>query len=43
MTIVQPIDKESPFYGMDEEEVRKTQMEMFTIIKAFDDGFSQIV
>ena len=42
-TIVHPIDKESPFYGLSEQEFRATNLEMFTIIKAFDDTFSQTV
>ena len=42
-TIVHPIDKESPFYGMEEEEFRKTNLEVFVIIKAFDESFSQTV
>jgi inward rectifier potassium channel len=42
-TIVHPIDEKSPFFGMSEEEFRSSRPEIFIIIKAFDDTFSQTV
>jgi inward rectifier potassium channel len=42
-TIVHPIDEKSPFFGMDAEEFKNAKPEIFIILKAFDDTFSQTV
>lgn len=42
-TIVHPIDEESPFYGKSLDDLEAMNLELFVIIKAFDDTFSQIV
>ena len=42
-TIVHPIDEESPFYMMTEEEFRDTKSELIILLKAFDDTFSQTI
>lgn len=42
-TIVHPIDSKSPFYGLSHEEYIAAKPEIFIIIKAFDDTFSQTV
>jgi inward rectifier potassium channel len=42
-TLVHPIDENSPIYGMSEEELINQQVELFILVKAFDDSFSQTV
>lgn len=42
-TIVHPIDENSPFYGLNEEELRNTNLEVMPGIKAFDDHYSNTV
>lgn len=42
-TIVHPIDEESPLYGKTIAELEAMKMEIFVLLKAFDDTFSQTV
>jgi inward rectifier potassium channel len=42
-TIVHPIDEESPLYNRSENELATMNLEIFVILKAFDDTFSQTV
>ncbi len=42
-TIVHPIDKNSPLYGLSKEQVLRQDIEIIIMIKAFDESFSQIV
>ncbi len=42
-TIVHPIDEESPFYGLTEEEIPELKAEVLVLLKAFDDTFSQTI
>lgn len=42
-TIVHPISKTSPLYGMTEEELLEKDAEFIVMIKAFDESFSQTV
>ncbi|QSE96220.1 ion channel [Fulvivirga lutea] len=42
-TIVHPIDEKSPLYNKSIEDLRKLDMEVLTLIKGFDDTFSQTV
>lgn len=42
-TVVHPIDKESPLWGMTEEDLRRSQAEIMILLKAYDDTFSQTV
>lgn len=42
-TIVHPIDDDSPLWGMTEEDLKESDAEFITLIKAFDDTFSQTV
>ncbi|HEU4717448.1 MAG TPA: ion channel [Bacteroidia bacterium] len=42
-TIVHPIDENSPFYGRTLEDVKGMNPEIFVILKAFDDTFSQTI
>lgn len=42
-TIVHPIDENSPLYGRTSEELDEMKMEIFVLLKAFDDTFSQTV
>lgn len=42
-TLVHPIDENSIFYGMSIEEIREMKPEIFVIMKAFDDTFSQTI
>lgn len=42
-TIVHPINKESPLYALNEEDVLEKDAEFIVMIKAFDESFSQTV
>lgn len=42
-TIVHPITKESPLFGLSEKEVYSKDVEFIVMIKAFDESFSQTV
>ena len=42
-TIVHPIDRESPMFGLNAEDFKRLQVEMMVLIKAYDDTFSQTV
>jgi inward rectifier potassium channel len=42
-TIVHPIDENSPFFGVSEEELNDMKAELIILMKAFDDTFSQTV
>ncbi len=42
-TIVHPIDESSPLWGMTELEFQNSDIELISLIKAFDDTFSQTV
>lgn len=42
-TIVHPIDENSPFYGKSSKELEEMNLEIFVLLKAFDDTFSQTV
>ncbi|WP_443939628.1 ion channel [Pedobacter sp. MW01-1-1] len=42
-TIVHPINEESPFFGKNKEELLLADVEIFVILKAFDDTFSQSI
>jgi inward rectifier potassium channel len=42
-TIVHPIDENSPLYGRASDELHKMNLEIFVLLKAFDDTFSQTV
>ncbi len=42
-TVVHPIDENSPLHGRTSEELHKMNLEIFVILKAFDDTFSQTV
>jgi inward rectifier potassium channel len=42
-TIVHPIDQESPFFNLSEQEFRDMRSELIILLKAFDDTFSQTI
>jgi inward rectifier potassium channel len=42
-TVVHPIDKESPLWGKDAEELARVQAEILILVKGYDDTFSQTV
>lgn len=42
-TIVHPIDEASPLYGKTREQLEAMQLEIYVLLKAFDDTFSQTV
>lgn len=42
-TIVHPIDRDSPLYGLTAEDLKRQKTEVFIMIKAYDDTFSQTV
>jgi inward rectifier potassium channel len=42
-TLVHPIDEQSPFWGLNEEELMQTNLEVIVGVKAFDDHYSNIV
>lgn len=42
-TLVHPIDENSPIYGMSEQDMIDQEVELFILVKAFDDSFSQTV
>lgn len=42
-TLVHPIDENSPFWGLNEEDLKQTSIEVMPGIKAFDDHYSNTV
>ena len=42
-TIVHPIDRDSPLWGMTREDLERLQAEVMILVKAYDDTFSQTV
>jgi inward rectifier potassium channel len=42
-TVVHPIDESSPLYGRSPDELQSMNLEIFVLLKAFDDTFSQTV
>jgi inward rectifier potassium channel len=42
-TLVHPINEESPFYGYNKEELKEMNVEIFILLKAFDDTFAQTI
>ncbi|MBK6836617.1 MAG: hypothetical protein IPG89_21130 [Bacteroidetes bacterium] len=42
-TIVHPIDENSPFFDMNNEEIIKSKPEFLVLIKAMNDTYSQVV
>src|SRR6185369_1160481 len=42
-TIVHPIDRESPMFGLTADDIKRLQAEVMILIKAYDDTFSQTV
>jgi inward rectifier potassium channel len=42
-TVVHPIDENSPFYNLTEEDLRGTDAEVYVLIRGFDDVFSNTV
>ncbi|HET6992537.1 MAG TPA: Inward rectifier potassium channel Irk, partial [Bacteroidia bacterium] len=42
-TIVHPIDENSPFNGLTENDIQDLKVELIVLLKAFDDTFSQTI
>ncbi len=42
-TVVHPIDERSPFFGLTESDLRKTDAELLILLSAHDETFSQVV
>ena len=42
-TVVHPIDDHSPFYGFGEEDMRIADVELYVLVRGFDDVYSNIV
>lgn len=42
-TVVHPIDEESPFYGFTEEDMKNADVEIYVMLRGFDDVFSNFV
>lgn len=42
-TVVHPIDESSPFYGFTEEDMQAADVELYVLIRGFDDVYSNIV
>src|SRR6478736_4778603 len=42
-TVVHPINEESPFYGLSEEDLKTADAEVYVLVKGFDDIFSNTV
>ena len=42
-TMVHPIDEESALYGRSAEEIKKMDLEVYVLLKGFDDVFSQTI
>jgi inward rectifier potassium channel len=42
-TVVHPIDENSPFFGFTEEDMKTTDAELYVMLRAFDDVFSNYV
>lgn len=42
-TVVHPIDEKSPFYGFTEEDMKNADVEIYVMLKGFDDVFSNFV
>ncbi len=42
-TVVHPIDENSPFYGLTEEDMKSSDAELYVMLRGFDDVFSNFV
>jgi inward rectifier potassium channel len=42
-TVVHPIDEKSPFYGYTPEDMKNSDVEVFCLVRGFDDIFSDVV
>jgi inward rectifier potassium channel len=42
-TVVHPIDEQSPLLGLTEQELKETDVELYVLVKGFDDVFSNVV
>ncbi len=42
-TVVHPINEQSPFYGFSEEDMKATDVELYVMLRGFDDVFSTYV
>lgn len=42
-TVVHPIDENSPFYGFTEEDMKNADVELYVLLRGFDDVFSNYV
>jgi len=42
-TVVHPIDEQSPLYGLGPEEMKNADLELYVLIRGFDDVYSNIV
>ena len=42
-TVVHPIDEESPFSGLNEEDMKNADVELYVMLRGFDDVFSNFV
>lgn len=42
-TVVHPIDEKSPFYGFTEEDMKNADVELYVMLRGFDDVFSNYV
>ena len=42
-TVVHPIDESSPFYGFTEEDMQAADVELYVLVRGFDDVYSNIV
>jgi len=42
-TVVHPIDENSPFYGFTEEDMKTADVELYVMLRGFDDVFSNYV
>ena len=42
-TVVHPIDEQSPFYGLSEEDMKAADIELYVTLRAYDDVFSNYV
>jgi inward rectifier potassium channel len=42
-TVVHPIDDASPFFGFTEEDMKTADVELYVLVRGFDDAYSNIV
>ena len=42
-TVVHPIDEESPFYNLTQEDLKISEAEVYILVRGFDDVFSNTV